>query len=368
MNSIADNRNGTEDLVRLSFFVEIAKSIARARTIDETLHEIMHHIGEIFAPLNWSILLKNPRTGNLTFVLVVGQNSAKLRGLQLPKGEGIAGWIAETGQPLIVEDVSKDHRFSARVDRFTGFTTQSIIGVPLKSHERVFGVVELINKLNGESFKPFDLKVLTTITDFAGIAIEKAYYSRALKRLATIDALTGAYNRGAFEKQYAQESEMCKRYDIPLSLLMIDVDRFKEINDTRGHLMGDQVLKNLVELLHESVRKVDSVYRYGGDEFVVLMPNTPKEQAQEVKKRILRRLEYQNSLRPEVPYTVSIGLHSMDTRTGSEAGLLELLDMDLYKEKEKKYHRNIENIEEHLNDMLEEERTKLRPAGRTRRE
>ena len=355
---------GTDELVKLSFFVDIAKDISQAATIDETLKEIMHHIGEIFSPLNWSILLKNPKTGDLTFAMVVGQNADKLRGLRLPKSEGIAGWIADTGEPVIVEDVSRDSRFSCRVDRFTGFNTQSIIGVPLRSGDKVFGVIELINKLDGEPFTPFELKVLTTIADFAAIAIEKAYYLRALKRMATIDALTGALNRGSFERQYYKEIEMCRRYEIPLSLLMCDVDNFKKINDTRGHQAGDMVLRNLVELLVACVRKVDSVFRYGGDEFVVLLPNTDKDQAAEAKRRIIERLEYQNSLNPDIPYTVSIGLHSVDT-DGTE-DVLELLDIDLYKEKDKKLTRNLENLEEHIEDMLQEERRRLHPRGKDR--
>ncbi|MEW5722842.1 MAG: sensor domain-containing diguanylate cyclase [Thermodesulfobacteriota bacterium] len=355
----------TDDLVRLSFFVSIGKAIMRARTIDETLKEIMSHIGEIFTPLNWSILLKNPKTGDLTFAMVVGKNADVLRGLQLPQGEGIAGWIAETGRPCIVEDVSKDSRFSNRVDAFTGFRTESIIGVPLVSNDRVFGVIELINKLDGEPFTPFDLKVLTTIADFAAIAIEKAYYARALKRLATLDSLTGAYNRGAFERMYAKEIEMCRRYEMPLSLLMVDIDNFKEINDTHGHPAGDRVLQNLVELLTDCVRKVDYVCRYGGDEFIILLPNTAQHQAEEARKRIQKRVEYQNSLNPEVPYSISVGLHSIGP--GEEVEILELVDLDLYRQKDKKLEGTLDNLEEHLEEMLKEERTKLKAKGKDRR-
>ncbi len=185
-----------------------------------------------------------------------------------------------------------------------------------------------------------------------------------MKRLATTDSLTGALNRGAFEKIYSREVEMCRRYGHPLSFLMVDIDNFKNINDTQGHAAGDTVLKNLVELLTESVRKVDSIFRYGGDEFVILLPNTSKEQAGEAKKRILQRLEYQNSLGTLIPYRVSIGLHAMGSE--DDQSIFELLDMDLYREKDKKFSRTIENIEDHLEDMLKEERSKLRPEGKGR--
>lgn len=364
--TIHELNGDTDDLVRLSFFVNIGKAIMQCRTIDQTLQEIMHHIGRIFMPLNWSILLKNPETGDLTFHVVVGKNANKLKGMRLPRGEGIAGWIADTGEPVIVEDVSSDTRFSSRIDQFTGFQTESIIGVPLLNNDKVFGVIELINKLDGQAFTPFDLKVMMTIADFAAIAIEKAYYLRALKRLATIDSLTGAHNRGSFERMYIKEVEMCRRYDLPLSLLMVDIDDFKKINDTYGHSAGDQVLKHLVELLIECVRKVDHVFRYGGDEFIVLLPNTGKKEAVEARKRIQQRIEYYNSLDPEVPYQVSIGVHSADS--GDTSDILEILDTDLYRQKEKKFSRGIENLEEHLEEMLQEERSKLRPKGKGRLE
>ena len=355
---------GTDELVKLSFFVDIGKSITRTRTIDGTIAEIMKHIGEIFSPFNWSILLKNPETGDLTFTVVVGQNADKLKGLKLPKGEGIAGWISETGKPAIVVDVESDSRFSPRVDQFTGFKTNSIIGVPLLANDKVFGVIELINKLDGGVFTPFELKVLTTIADFAAIAIEKAYYLRALKKMATVDPVTGAHNRAAFEHNYYREVEICRRYETPLSFLMVDVDDFKKINDTYGHPAGDAVLRNLVELLCECVRKVDLVFRYGGDEFVILLPKTTKEQAMEARRRIQERIQYQNSLNPEIPYNVSIGLHSMDSQ--EDTGILECLDIDLYMQKDRKQQRNIENMEDHLEEMLKEERNALRPKGKGR--
>lgn len=344
-----------ESLVKLSFFAEIGKAITSSSTIDETLQEIMHQIGEIFSPLNWSLLIVNPKTGDLTFSLVVGKNADKLKGLKLPKGEGIAGWIAETGQSVIIEEVEKDSRFSARVDQFTKFTTESIIGVPLVTDGKVFGVIELINRLNGGAFTPLDLKILKTIADFAAIAIEKSYYLRALKRMADTDSLTGINNRGAFERLYLKEVEMCKRYGIPLAFLMIDIDDFKDINDQYGHPAGDTVLKKVADLLVESIRKVDRVFRYGGDEFVILMPNTNQAQAREARKRIQDRIDYQNSLEPEIKVKVSIGLHAMDA--GDDTDILQILDSDLYKEKDKKFSKDIENISEHLEDMLAEERS-----------
>lgn len=349
----------TKELVHLSFFVNIGKAIVKSKTIEATLHEIMIQIGHVFTPFNWSLLLKNSKTGNLTFTIVIGQSADKLRGLQIPKGEGVAGWISETGQALIIEDVQKDSRFSDRVDRYTGFVTKSIIGVPLKSNGKVFGVIELINKLDGELFSPYDLKILTTIADFSAIAIEKAYYYKALRRLAAVDALTGVYNRGYFDRSYIKELDICRRYGNPLSLMMLDINKFKQINDAHGHPAGDSVLKRAAGLISECVRKVDIVCRFGGDEFVVLMPNTTKKKAEILKKRILDRIDYQNSLNPEIPYTVSIGVHAVDIDNHEQT--LQLLDSDMYREKGRKQMKNYEKMGDNIEDLLAEEKNAKRP-------
>ncbi len=342
-----------DDLVRLSFFVEIGKAISKARTIGETIDEVMRQIGEIFAPRNWSLLLKDTRTGDLIFTLVVGTSARKLKGQRLSRGEGIAGWIAETGQAVIIEDVAKDPRFCRRIDTATGFSTTSIIGVPLKTNGKVFGVIELINKLDEKAFTAFELKVLSTIADFAALAIEKAYYLRALSKLATIDALTGVANRGEFDRLVARELARSKRYATPLSCLMVDIDGFKKINDSFGHPAGDCVLKALASILQRTVRQVDTVCRYGGDEFVLVMPGIGKAQAVEARDRVLAALADYNAAGPRIPLVVSIGLHTV---VGGETdAFFDTLDQDLYREKERKLLRTITDMDDNLEAMLAEE-------------
>ena len=350
-------KTDTLDLVKLSFFVEMGKAISCAYTIDETLQEVMRQIGQIFAPLNWSLMLKDSRTGNLNFTIVVGQSATKLQGRWLPKGKGLAGWIAERGEPAIVGDVQSDQRFFPMIDMYTGFKTQSIIGVPLKSKGKVFGVIELVNKIDEKPFTPFDLKVLTTIADFAAIAIEKAYYNRALKRLASVDPLTGVYNRGEFQRIIGRELERSKRHNTPLACLLVDVDDFKSINDNHGHSTGDTVLKSLSRILSENLRKVDSVCRYGGDEFVVVLPGTRREQAENVRERILEGIKFHNQITDKIPFKVSIGLHATQGTSGD--GFFELLDKDLYREKERKLFQTIEDVDTNIHHLLEEEKSDL---------
>lgn len=348
----------TEDLIRLSFFTETAKAIAQAQTLRQTLLEVMNQVGRIFRPRNWSLLLRDSRTGELTFTLVTGDKEATaLRGQKIERGKGIAGWIAENGQPAIVENVDVDERFDPTMDRLSEFKTKSIIGVPLLTKERVFGVIELINKLNGEPFTPLDLKLLSTIADFAAIAIEKAYYLRALSRVASIDSLTGAYNRRSFIRIMGREIERCHRFKNGLAAVMVDIDSFKQINDTHGHAAGDEVLKHLSALMLRNVRTIDYVFRYGGDEFVILMPDADESAAEQVKHRISSGLDNPDDQRP-VDYAVSMGMYCGCPESLDE--VLDAADMGLYAEKDKRQparERLIEEVDRHISSVVEEDLT-----------
>ncbi len=323
-----------EDLVHLSFFVDIGKAISSSTSINEILKKVMEQIGEIFTPINWSLLLVDRKANELIFKIAVGNAADKLQGKRIPLKTGITGWIVATGQPVIIQDVKTDKRFDASLDKMTGFTTKSLIGVPLKTGNKVIGVIELINKLNGQLFTPFEMKILSTIADFAAIAIEKAFYIQAMRRISMQDYLTGLLNRRSLDSIIKHEIERSKRFLTPLSILIIDIDDFKKINDTYGHLKGDDVLIFFANLLKRNVRQVDYVARFGGDEFTVVMPDTPVEQAESVKERILCDLKLSCENNKTLPFAVSIGLCS----SGPEdvENILQATDMDLYENKEQK--------------------------------
>jgi diguanylate cyclase (GGDEF)-like protein len=348
-----ENNDNINDLVKLSFFSDLGIAITSVKTMRELLARVMEKIGTIFVPLNWSLLLRNNKTGELTFKIAVGESSDKLLGLIIPKGKGIVGWIAETGKSVIIADASQDERFSDHVDKITGFNTESIIGVPLKVNNKVFGVIELINKLNGDSFSSYELKLLQTIADFAAVALEKFYYLKAIKKIASMDGLTEILNRRSFDRFLLKEIERCKRYDHPLSVIMLDINYFKQINDNHGHQAGDLVLKETADILKRNVRLVDSVFRYGGDEFVILMPDTTPEDAETVRSRIMLDRENLNNQEGEISVTYSMGLHSAGPDGVDD--IVSNSDLDLYKEKERRKNINFENMNDHVEEFFDEE-------------
>lgn len=319
-----------DDLIRLSVFSSIGTSIVSERSIRGVLDRVMEHVASFFGPLNWSLLLVDAARSELVFALAVGRTGEGLIGTRLPINEGIAGWVATHGTPAVVEDTAADSRFSERMDGITGFRTESIIAVPLRSGDKVFGVIELLNRLDGRPFTAYDMRVLSAISDFAAIAVEKAYYLAEARRLSELDPLTGALNRRGLAKVVDRETARLARYGGDLSVVLADVDKFKSINDTRGHAAGDEVLKSVARALMDAVRQADSVARYGGDEFLVLMPQTGPEEAEIARARLAEVLRKAGAT-CAVPYSVTLGVH-----TSQEVDFDEIFrgsDRDLYRRK-----------------------------------
>lgn len=341
-----------DGLVQLSFFSEIGKKITSARTLRELLNAVMEEIGTVFAPTNWSFLLRNHRSGELTFVMVTGSGADLLQGKTLRRGQGVAGWIAEHGEPVIIDDVSTDRRFDPTMDQVSGFVTKSIIGVPLKTRTRAFGVIELVNKLDQEPFTAFDLKLLSTIADYAAIAIEKLYYIQALRRSATTDPLTKLYNRRLLMPILQREIERNRREGIPFSILFIDVNRFKAVNDTWGHEVGDEVLKRVADLLRLTIRRVDFICRWGGDEFVVVLPSLSREEALPVKERILAHPDLAAMTEK---YGIGLSIGVQEAIHGDVGEILKAVDKDMYEEKFAALEQDLEDLPTALEDVLIEQ-------------
>jgi diguanylate cyclase (GGDEF)-like protein len=319
-----------DDLIRLSVFSAIGTSIVGERTIHGVLDRVMEHLGTFFGPLNWSVLLVDSSKDELVFARVVGRGAETLTGKRMAIGEGVSGWVAQHGVSAIVENPADDPRWSNSMDILTGFKTESIIAVPLRSGERVFGVIELLNRLNGERFSAYDMRVLSTIADFAAIGVEKAYYLAEARRVSERDPLTNALNRRGLARAIDREKARRTRYGGDLSVVLADIDRFKAINDGFGHAAGDDVLKAVAKALAGAMRGADSLARYGGDEFLVLLPSTGSEDAEIARARLAEILAKAGAA--HIPrFSVSLGVFSSGDADFDE--LFRESDKDLYRRK-----------------------------------
>jgi diguanylate cyclase (GGDEF)-like protein len=215
--------------------------------------------------------------------------------------------------------------------------TDFFVTVPLKAKDKVLGAILVDNVFNKKPITKTDVRILTMFANHAGLAIENSRLFEETIYLSNTDWLTKLWNYGRFQQQLSHEMERSKITDGVLSVVMLDVDNFKNYNDTLGHLKGDEALRNIASILQNKSRKIDVIARYGGEEFAIIMPNTSKENARLFSERLRSEVErfYVNdaSVEPEKQLTISIGIatHPEDANTKDE--LVSRADHALYEAK-----------------------------------
>src|SRR5690242_10339809 len=315
----------------VAVFQELGKALTSSLQLDQVLRTIMEKIDEFLRPDNWSLLLLDEEKQELYFELAVGKASQALRDVRIKMGQGIAGWVAQHGETVVVPDTSKDTRFFSKVDEKT--KTQSIVAVPVRFRDTCLGVIELINCVGPGGFDPRDLKLLEALSDFAAIALENARHVKKIHDLTIRDDCTTLYN--ARHMGFILETEIYRsqRYNYEFSLVFIDLDHFKMVNDTHGHLVGSRLLAEIGNALKAHCRLIDFAFRYGGDEFVLLLPQTSKENALNVARRLHKLIRESVWLEQEglrIRLTPSLGVASYPVDSRTKEGLLHLADEAMY--------------------------------------
>src|SRR5499433_1990130 len=269
----------------LHIFHDVAKALTSSLVLDSILQTIMEKMAEYFRPDTWSLLMVDEQKMELYFAIAVGKASEALKNVRLKVGEGIAGHVAKYGEKLVVPDVRADQRFAKRIDQMTRWETQSIICMPVRSKLRVLGVIQLVN-VDLAHFSHEEEFFLQALCDYAAIAIENARSVEKIQELTITDDCTGLYNARHLYKTLEQEVYRSSRFGYEFSVLFIDLDHFKQVNDTYGHLVGSKLLAEIGYLIKAQLRLLDFAFRYGGDEFVVLLPQTSKDSALVVARRL----------------------------------------------------------------------------------
>src|SRR6266853_1790521 len=269
----------------LSIFHDVAKALTSSLDLDSLLQTILGKMAEYFKPDHWSLLMVDEERDELYVAIEVGKAAEALKNVRLKGEEGIAGWVAKHGERVVVPDVYTDPRFAKRIDEMTQWETRSIICVPLRSKLRVLGVIQLVN-VSMENFTDQESFFLQSICDYAAIAIENARSVEKIQELTITDDCTGLYNARHLYKTLEAEVYRSSRFGYEFSVIFLDLDHFKHVNDTYGHLVGSKLLQEIGFKIKSQLRLIDYAFRYGGDEFVILLPQTDKHSALVVAKRI----------------------------------------------------------------------------------
>jgi diguanylate cyclase (GGDEF)-like protein len=321
-------------LAMLTDVVKTANSILEPRKVIEL---VMEKIRQLVPSEAWSVLLVDEERHDLVFEAARGAKGSDLTAFRIKIGEGVAGWVAASGQPAIVNDAARDTRFTRRVDARTQFETRSILAAPLVSRGRTIGVLEVINKLGGR-FTRQDLALVLTLVEPCAIAIENATLFQRTEQLTITDDLTRLFNSRYLNLYLGREISRCKRHGIPLSVIFLDLDGFKGVNDQYGHLAGSGTLTEVGTILAAGVRESDILARYGGDEFVVVLPETPASGALVIAERLRRAIEEHRFLEPQgvcARISASFGIATYPDHALSPEGLIQKADQAMYRVKER---------------------------------
>lgn len=321
----------------LQAFNEIGRTLASTLELHEVLALIMEKVSEVLRPGHWSLLLVDEARRELVFEIAVGEGAERLKAMRIPLDEGIAGHVARSGKPVLLADARADPRFATRFDEASGLVTGSVLATPLVSRGRVLGVVELVNPSGGRPFGAHDLSTLGALSDYAAIAIDNARAYDRIRELTLRDDHTGLFNARHLWQQLAAEEARSRRTGRPFSLVFLDLDRFKAVNDRHGHQAGSGVLREVGELLARQIRSIDVPVRYGGDEFVVLLPETDRARARIAAERLRHAVNGAVFLRSrglEVRVTASFGIATFPDDGERAEELLHRADAAMYRVKE----------------------------------
>ena len=291
----------------LEVLFHITRDLTASLDLQKVLRTVVDRALAITGAEGVTVFERNDETGELTNYRVTAAVSERLGNMPAPRPEGLTVAVAQGGEAAFINDVVKNTLYQG-----TAYADlRAIASVPLIFEGQVVGVMNVLYAQPHE-FDDEEMQLLKALADTAALAVHNAAMHERITRLAVTDELTGLANRRRFMELLRQEVQRARRYSRPLTLLMIDLDRLKQINDTHGHAAGDAMLRGVAESLRASVRATDYGARLGGDEFAALLPETGHAEAQVIAERIRASVEKFRTLINEatIQSTVSIGLVS----------------------------------------------------------
>ena len=273
-------------------------------------------------------------------LLAASKKSTQLPNVKAKNGDIFDRWVFKERQPLSVENIAEDFRFDYKPLNGERYF-KSLISVPMVSQSRIMGILRL-NSREKNTYSFDDLRLLDFISDIASSSINNARLYSATEELSTRDSLTGFYIHRHMKLLLYSEAERARINQTPLSVIIIDIDHFKDYNDKYGHSAGDKVLLGISHVLNDVVKKhTQLIARYGGEEFLIILPNTDSHKATGLAEKIRQDVSKRKFVlrREETGVTISAGVCSYSDQMKDKDDLLKRSDFLLYKAKKEGRNR-----------------------------
>ncbi len=331
----ADERHAmSRETLVLKTLLDVSRLISSNYPMPKVIKQISGKLRKLLNTDDCSIMILNEKSKELAFCESSGLTHWERQNIKFTVGEGVAGWVAKHKKPVLIADVREDARF--KVVEKQKRKMVSMISAPLMVKDRVIGVVSLTTRDEQHKFSQDELELVVLMSAHISLALE----NNRLYEISVMDGLTNVYNRRYLEQRLSEEVAYSKRYSKPLTVVMLDIDFFKNLNDTYGHQAGDHVLVKVSGLLSEALREYDVVARYGGEEFSVILPTTPKQKGASIAERLRVSVADHdfNHKGKEISTSISLGVASFPEDGDSPESLIAAADKALYRAKE--YGRN----------------------------
>ena len=335
------SRNGIPDPPDLNILtreqlracVEVSKSITAELDPQRLIPTIMERVSKLLPSETWSLFLLDETTHTLRFEISVDIDLEAVRDVRLALGQGVAGRAAQLQQLLVVDDVSQCEFFFGNVDDTTGQHTASLICVPILFGGRTLGVLEVVNPKRVDTAMLTQLRLLS---DYLAIAIENTRRYKLMEEMAVRDNLTGLFNQRYLYPNLKRHINRCREASRPLSLIFMDMDNFKTVVDRLGHLNGSRALSEVAQRIQACLTEPAFGVAYGGDEFVLVLPETDRLQAVKLAAEIRRSIKnapYLTRWGQQVMLTASFGVATFPEDADDGTGLLALADNAMFRVK-----------------------------------
>lgn len=319
-------------------FYGFLRGIASTLDSQRVFESLLERFSDLMKAGRSSLMIFDAESNELALEVALGAEAPTTNSIRLKLGEPIAGAVLSSGLPLVVRDADNDSRVPQ--PRPGRYKSKSFISYPITLGLRKVGVINLTERVDGLLYENDDLMMLEMMAPHLALIIDRAEWARkaeTFQQMSLTDPLTGLPNRRYLQDRLFEEVERSKRYNTPLSFMIIDVDRFKSYNDIYGHTNADRVLVKTAEILRGSIRAIDMSARFAGDEFCVVLPETEMGDAARIAERLRKTIcdtEYgteQGEFMGQV--TISTGISSYSASRQTPLTIMESADRALYQAK-----------------------------------